>query len=82
MFYLDAPEEGGETVFTEARARISPLRGSAVFWYNLLPSGEGDFRTRHAACPVLYGSKWVSNKWLHMGGQEFKRPCNLLEDII
>lgn len=35
-----------------------PLQGSAVFWFNLYPSGEGDYRTRHAACPVLLGNKW------------------------
>ncbi|PKU35011.1 prolyl 4-hydroxylase subunit hypothetical protein [Limosa lapponica baueri] len=33
-------------------------RGTAVFWYNLFRSGEGDYRTRHAACPVLVGCKW------------------------
>ena len=33
-------------------------QGTAVFWYNLFRSGEGDYRTRHAACPVLVGSKW------------------------
>ncbi|XP_034166916.1 prolyl 4-hydroxylase subunit alpha-2 isoform X5 [Pangasianodon hypophthalmus] len=53
--------------------------GTAVFWYNLFRSGEGDYRTRHAACPVLVGSKWVSNKWIHERGQEFRRPCGLTE---
>lgn len=33
-------------------------QGTAVFWYNLFPSGEGDYSTRHAACPVLVGNKW------------------------
>ena len=33
-------------------------QGDAVFWHNLLRSGEGDFRTRHAGCPVLKGWKW------------------------
>uniref|UniRef100_A0A8C6PSQ0 procollagen-proline 4-dioxygenase n=1 Tax=Nothobranchius furzeri TaxID=105023 RepID=A0A8C6PSQ0_NOTFU len=51
----------------------------SVFWYNLFRSGEGDYRTRHAACPVLVGSKWVSNKWIHERGQEFRRPCGLTE---
>ncbi|TRY58911.1 hypothetical protein DNTS_003118, partial [Danionella cerebrum] len=55
------------------------LQGTAVFWYNLFRSGEGDYRTRHAACPVLVGSKWVSNKWIHERGQEFRRPCGLTE---
>uniref|UniRef100_A0A8P4G0U7 Prolyl 4-hydroxylase subunit alpha-1 n=1 Tax=Dicentrarchus labrax TaxID=13489 RepID=A0A8P4G0U7_DICLA len=54
-------------------------RGTAVFWYNLYPSGEGDYRTRHAACPVLVGNKWVSNKWIHERGQEFRRRCSLQE---
>jgi len=34
------------------------LKGAMAFWYNLLASGEGDYETRHAACPVLTGSKW------------------------
>uniref|UniRef100_A0A8B9KXV3 procollagen-proline 4-dioxygenase n=1 Tax=Astyanax mexicanus TaxID=7994 RepID=A0A8B9KXV3_ASTMX len=56
------------------------LQGTAVFWYNLFASGEGDYSTRHAACPVLVGNKWVSNKWIHERGQEFRRPCGLSEN--
>lgn len=37
---------------------VIDLQGTAVFWYNLFPSGEGDYNTRHAACPVLLGNKW------------------------
>uniref|UniRef100_A0A4W5MCG8 procollagen-proline 4-dioxygenase n=1 Tax=Hucho hucho TaxID=62062 RepID=A0A4W5MCG8_9TELE len=55
------------------------FQGSAVFWYNLFASGEGDYSTRHAACPVLVGNKWVSNKWIHERGQEFRRRCTLDE---
>lgn len=32
---------------------------------------------RHAACPVIVGSKWVANKWIHEAGNEFTRPCGL-----
>lgn len=49
---------GGATVFTRLGVRVSPIRGSAAFWLNLHPSGEGDTATLHAACPVLAGSKW------------------------
>ena len=27
-------------------------------WYNLRRNGDGDYQTRHAACPVLIGTKW------------------------
>ena len=37
---------------------LRPKRGAAAFWYNLFRNGEGDEMTRHAACPVLAGSKW------------------------
>ncbi|CAB4043200.1 prolyl 4-hydroxylase subunit alpha-2-like, partial [Paramuricea clavata] len=56
--------------------------GDAVFWYNLRKSGAGDSSTRHAACPVIIGSKWVSNKWIHSYGQEFSRPCGLQDDAL
>lgn len=29
-----------------------------MFWHNLMKSGEGDFRTRHAGCPIISGTKW------------------------
>ncbi|XP_076024053.1 prolyl 4-hydroxylase subunit alpha-1-like [Genypterus blacodes] len=75
LFYMSDVQAGGATVFTDIGASVWPMKGTAVFWYNLFASGEGDLRTRHAACPVLLGNKWVSNKWLHERGQEFRRRC-------
>lgn len=51
-------EAGGATVFPKLNIALQPQKGSAAFWYNLLPNGDGNELTRHAACPVLTGSKW------------------------
>ncbi|XP_063444800.1 prolyl 4-hydroxylase subunit alpha-2-like isoform X1 [Mytilus trossulus] len=80
LSYMSDVEAGGATVFPYIGVKIFPKRGMAAFWYNLYKNGDGIYDTRHAACPVLVGTKWVSNKWIHERGQEFRRPCGLEED--
>uniref|UniRef100_A0A915ML79 Fe2OG dioxygenase domain-containing protein n=1 Tax=Meloidogyne javanica TaxID=6303 RepID=A0A915ML79_MELJA len=81
LFYLSKPDEGGFTVFTDLKSAMKPSKYDCLFWYNLLRSGEGDLRTRHAACPVLLGTKWIANKWIHEKKQEFLRPCALTPSV-
>lgn len=50
--------QGGATVFPSIRVALQPTKGTAAFWFNLHASGQGDYSTRHAACPVLTGTKW------------------------
>jgi len=77
MFYLSEVGEGGRTVFPRIGAGVKPEAGSAVFWYNLLEDGSANKLTLHGACPVLYGTKWVGNKWIREGSHLFKKPCPL-----
>ena len=55
---LSDVERGGNTAFPMAGVAAKPVKGSAVYWYNLLSSGERDNRTWHGACPVVLGEKW------------------------
>ncbi|CBY36968.1 unnamed protein product [Oikopleura dioica] len=77
LTYLNEPKHGGDTVFLGPGIKAEPIHKSAVFWYNLLRDGSCDYRTRHAACPVLIGQKTVSNIWFHERGEEFSRRCLL-----
>ncbi|XP_049536171.1 prolyl 4-hydroxylase subunit alpha-1-like [Anopheles darlingi] len=77
MYYLSDVDVGGATVFPDIGVGVFPRKGSAIFWYNLYRNGTSDPRTLHAACPVMLGSKWVANQWIHERGQEFKHPCAL-----
>uniref|UniRef100_A0A8R1XPL3 procollagen-proline 4-dioxygenase n=1 Tax=Onchocerca volvulus TaxID=6282 RepID=A0A8R1XPL3_ONCVO len=78
LIYMTEPEIGGRTVFmTNLKISVPYVKNAALFWYNLMRSGEVDMRSRHAACPVLTGMKWAANKWFHERGQEWRRPCGL-----
>lgn len=50
--------QGGATVFPELDLSLWPEKGTAAVWMNLHSSSVGDKLTKHAACPVLLGSKW------------------------
>lgn len=83
MFYLNDVKEGGNTVFPRLNISLPPRKGAAVFWYNLHPSGVLDYRTLHGGCPILQGTKWVANMWVHEFDQIFVRPCPLdKEEVI
>ena len=45
-------------MFPRLGVKVTPRKGSAVFWYNLFRNGEGIEDTVHGACPVLMGEKW------------------------
>lgn len=49
---------GGSTAFPHLQLAVPPTKGSLVIWYDLHKSLKPDYRTAHAGCPVLKGSKW------------------------
>ena len=75
MAYISRVSLGGGTVFPNAGVAIQPEEGSAAFWWNLHTNGWPDQLTIHGGCPVLVGSKWITNKWVRWHAQAFKFPC-------
>ena len=75
MGYLSDVQLGGNTVFPTVGAYVRPVKGSVVIWWNMDKNGGYDWRTRHGGCPVMVGSKWITNKWVRANAQMFKRPC-------
>jgi len=71
LFYLNDDMEGGETSFprwlngkTQEPLKVKPEKGKAILFYNLLPDGNYDERSQHAALPVTSGEKWLTNLWI------------------
>ncbi|KAF3829158.1 hypothetical protein GH733_003422 [Mirounga leonina] len=51
--------------------RVKPQQGTAVFWYNYLPDGQGwvgdvDDYSLHGGCLVTSGTKWIANNWINV----------------
>ena len=74
MIYL-SDVIGGHTVFGTLGIYNPPRMGDALFWFNLDSAGDYDTRNIHLGCPVLYGNKWIANKWVHWLDQMWKYPC-------
>ena len=55
---LNDVKKGGETAFAQAGIRATPVKGSAIFWYNMLSSGDRYEMAHHGGCPVIFGEKF------------------------
>ncbi|GIY44306.1 prolyl 4-hydroxylase subunit alpha-1 [Caerostris extrusa] len=75
LTYMSDVNGGGATVFPRLNITVWPKK--ALFWYNVKSNGVGDILTLHGACPVVTGSKWVTNVWFHERGQEFRLKCGI-----
>ena len=75
MIYLTSVEAGGHTIFPQPGISVKPVLGSALFWYNVGAQDNYDSRIFHLGCPVLYGNKWIANKWVKLLSQFQNYPC-------
>lgn len=63
MAFLNEPEGGGHTNFTEVGVSIRPRAGNIVVWNNLTADGEPNEKSMHQGSPVTAGVKYVITKW-------------------
>ena len=64
LIYLNDGFEGGETDFPTIPWRFKGKTGDALFFWNVLPSGQPDRRTYHAGLPPESGEKWLFSQWV------------------
>ncbi len=62
IMYLQAPEQGGATVFPDIGLQVAPQRGHAVFFS--YARAHPSSLTLHGGEPVMAGEKWIATKWL------------------
>ena len=80
MVYLTSPVSGGRTVFPQLDISVAPSARSLLFWHNLTPSSKPDTRALHMACPVVYGNKWIMNKWVKWLAHWDSYTCSRTQD--
>jgi prolyl 4-hydroxylase len=74
FLYLSDVEEGGETAFPMLNLSVKPTRGKAILWAGVKSNDPYaiDHRTTHEARPVVKGTKYAANTWIHQ--YDFKVP--------
>lgn len=74
FIYLSDVEEGGETRFPYLNISVHPKKGRALLWPSVKDAEpiNMDTRTQHEARPVIRGTKYAGNFWLHQW--DFRNP--------
>lgn len=68
LFYLCDNFTGGETYFPSLDIKITPKTGDVLVWPSVIDHDtyKRDNRTYHASLPVITGTKYAANFWVHM----------------
>lgn len=64
LMYLSDVEAGGATRFPSLNFEVRPKAGMALYFSDVLPTGEPDTLTLHSSIPVITGTKYIATKWL------------------
>jgi len=64
LVYLNDDYDGGETEFPRLGVSHKGSRGDALYFVNVLPSGQPDLRTWHAGRPPQRGEKWILSQFI------------------
>ena len=72
--YLNDVEEGGGTNFPVLDMTVTPKLGRVALWPSVLDDDPNriDDRTKHQALPVIRGTKYGANAWIHQ--RDYKGP--------
>jgi prolyl 4-hydroxylase len=78
--YLSEVEEGGGTDFPDLGITVMPKKGRALLWPSIYNSETttSDDRMRHQALPVIAGTKFAANGWIHL----YVRSETWSEDVV
>lgn len=64
LMYLSEVDSGGATRFPNLNFEVRPKAGMALYFADLLPTGEPDTLSLHSSVPVVTGTKYIATKWL------------------
>ena len=62
----------------------NPPSSSSSSWHSSpsLTDGSTDSRMQHLGCPVLYGDKWIGNKWVRQREQVGRDGNNTVTKLL
>lgn len=74
MIYLNEPEAGGATRFTQFKKSIAPQTGMMLCWNNMDENGVPNGLTLHHGMKVRSGTKYVITKWYREKPWPWNKP--------
>lgn len=66
LMYLSEVDSGGATRFPNLNFEVRPKAGMALYFADVLPTGEPDVLSLHSSVPVVTGTKYLATKWLRL----------------